>query len=73
MLLAPFLSAEYKFPQPTYVLAQNGLGVEEELYAAAKQAFSEEPVIITGAVFLDASLTDSRDGLVQGTMVFFVA
>jgi hypothetical protein len=53
----------------TAVLAQNGLGVEEDLYAAAKEAFSSEPVIITGAVFLDASLTDTRDGLVQGTMV----
>ncbi|EJU01604.1 6-phosphogluconate dehydrogenase C-terminal domain-like protein [Dacryopinax primogenitus] len=68
MLLAPLLSLEYMFPQPTYVLAQNGLGVEEDLYAASKARFAQEPVIITGAVFLDASLTDSRDGLVQGTM-----
>ncbi|KZT59288.1 6-phosphogluconate dehydrogenase C-terminal domain-like protein [Calocera cornea HHB12733] len=67
-LLSPLLAAEYKFPQPTYVLAQNGLGVEDDLYAAAKRTRSHEPIIITGAVFLDASLTDSRDGLVQGTM-----
>ncbi|KZO99255.1 6-phosphogluconate dehydrogenase C-terminal domain-like protein [Calocera viscosa TUFC12733] len=73
VLLSSFLSSGYKYPQPTYVLAQNGLGVEEDLYAAAKESSSHEPIIITGAVFLDASLTDNRDGLVQGTMERFLA
>jgi len=72
-LLASLLSPAYKFPQPTYVLAQNGLGVEEDLYEAAKKISAEEPVIITGAVFLDASLTESRDGLTQGTMEKLIA
>ena len=33
-LLSPFLSPSYPHPQPAYVLLQNGIGIEHDLYNA---------------------------------------
>ncbi|TCD62125.1 hypothetical protein EIP91_007300 [Steccherinum ochraceum] len=54
-LVAPLLSAPYatRFPQPTYVLVQNGLGVERELYAALKELKKDEdPKLVTCSLYL---------------------
>ncbi|KAI0685179.1 ketopantoate reductase PanE/ApbA-domain-containing protein [Cytidiella melzeri] len=58
-LLAPLLSSAYAgvHPQPTYVLMQNGLGVEKDLYLALKQLKpDEEPKIISTAVWIGTRL-----------------
>ncbi|KAG9015769.1 hypothetical protein FRB93_012334 [Tulasnella sp. JGI-2019a] len=52
-LLAPLLAPSYTHPQPTYVLIQNGLGVEKDLYAKLLECEpSVAPQIITCAVFI---------------------
>lgn len=54
-LLAPFLSAAYmeQHPQPTYVLMQNGLNVEKDLYRALQALQpTEQPKIISTAVWI---------------------
>ncbi|KZT22253.1 6-phosphogluconate dehydrogenase C-terminal domain-like protein [Neolentinus lepideus HHB14362 ss-1] len=59
-ILRPLLSVPYtsKHPQPTYVLLQNGLNVEQDLYYAAKTAKAdEEPRIISGSVWITTNLT----------------
>ncbi|OJT11076.1 hypothetical protein TRAPUB_12405 [Trametes pubescens] len=56
-LLRPLLSAPYSdtHPQPTYVLLQNGLNVEVDLYAALQALRpAEEPRIISTAVWIGA-------------------
>lgn len=56
-LVAPFLSPDYKYPQPTYVLLQNGLGVERDLHAALqKKQFTRSARIITGAIQIMSNL-----------------
>ena len=58
-LLAPFLTSSYadKWPQPTYVLLQNGLGVERDLYEALKKLdVSSEPRIISTANWIGTNL-----------------
>lgn len=60
-LLAPLLTPEYtaRFRQPTYVLMQNGLGVERDLYAALKKLDTrEEPRIISTAVWIGTNLVE---------------
>ena len=60
-LLAPLLSAPYatRYPQPTYVIMQNGLGVERDLYEALKKLKpDEEPKIIGTAVWIGTRLLD---------------
>ena len=62
-LLAPLLSAPYaaQHPQPTYVLLQNGLGVENDLYAALKALRpGEEPRIISTANWIATGLIDKN-------------
>lgn len=52
-MVAPLLSLDYKYPQPTYVLMQNGLGVEKDLHAALQEKESTRSArIITGAVMI---------------------
>ena len=57
-LLAPLLSPTYSdmYPQPTYVLFQNGLNVEVDLYDAIKKLGKSEPKIISTAVFIATNL-----------------
>ncbi|KAG8887823.1 hypothetical protein FRB99_004200, partial [Tulasnella sp. 403] len=56
-LLAPLLSPSYPHPQPTYVLIQNGLGVERDLYQAlAKRTTDAPPAIITSALYVAANM-----------------
>ena len=56
-LVAPLLTSPYsiQFPQPTYVLVQNGLGVERDLYRALKEISAtgeEEPKLVTCSLYL---------------------
>lgn len=58
-LLQPLLAPPYAnlHQQPTYVLLQNGLGVERDLYAALKHLQPEqEPRIISTAVWIGTRL-----------------
>lgn len=59
--LSPLLD-KYSHPQPTYVLAQNGLGVEKELYAALG-ARNKPSVIISCAVYVMANVLENGDVL----------
>ncbi|KAI0364569.1 6-phosphogluconate dehydrogenase C-terminal domain-like protein [Pilatotrama ljubarskyi] len=62
-LLRPLLSAPYAdaHPQPTYVLFQNGLGVEADLYEALKTLRpGEEPRIISTAVWIGTGLVEKN-------------
>ncbi|KAG6876980.1 hypothetical protein C0992_011163 [Termitomyces sp. T32_za158] len=56
-VLKPLLSAPYadEYPQPTYVLLQNGLGVESDLYHAIKQ-IGKEPSILSTALWINTNL-----------------
>src|ERR1700691_2688563 len=64
-LLSPLLSAPYTdtYPQPTYVLFQNGLNVEVDLYNALKKLGKGEPKIISTAVYIATNLVG--DNIVQ--------
>ena len=55
-LLAPFLEPEYveKYEQPVYVLLQNGLNVEMDLFAALK-ALGKAPQILGSALYINAN------------------
>lgn len=56
-LLESLLSPSYTFPQPTYVLLQNGLGVEADLYQSLTQRKPPPlPQIITTAVYCASNL-----------------
>ncbi|KZT00188.1 uncharacterized protein LAESUDRAFT_688458 [Laetiporus sulphureus 93-53] len=62
-LLEPLLQPEYadKYLQPTYVLMQNGLNVEVDLYHALKKLnTSEEPRIISTAVWIGTGMLNSN-------------
>ncbi|KAH9893648.1 6-phosphogluconate dehydrogenase C-terminal domain-like protein [Cubamyces lactineus] len=62
-LLRPLLSPPYSdaHPQPTYVLFQNGLNVEVDLYDALKRLHpDEEPRIIGTAVWIGTGLLDKN-------------
>ncbi|KAG6860410.1 hypothetical protein C0995_011481 [Termitomyces sp. Mi166 len=56
-VLEPLISAPYadEYPQPTYVLLQNGLGVETDLYHAIKQ-IGKEPSIVSTALWINTNL-----------------
>ncbi|KAG6884814.1 hypothetical protein C0993_008033 [Termitomyces sp. T159_Od127] len=56
-VLKPLLSAPYAddYPQPTYVLLQNGLGVESDLYHAIKE-IGKEPSIVSTALWINTNL-----------------
>ena len=57
-LLAPLLAARYadEFSQPTYVLFQNGLNVEVDLYNALKELGKGDPSIISTALGIGTNL-----------------
>jgi 2-dehydropantoate 2-reductase len=59
-ILQPFISPAYleKFPQPTYVLMQNGLNVEVDLYNALKLAGVDNPKILSTAVWIGTNLLE---------------
>ncbi|KAG6907599.1 hypothetical protein DXG01_008217 [Tephrocybe rancida] len=56
-ILKPLLSVPYaeQYPQPTYVLLQNGLNVEVDLYHAIKQ-IGKEPSIVSTALWINTNL-----------------
>ncbi|KAJ2922390.1 hypothetical protein H1R20_g14704, partial [Candolleomyces eurysporus] len=58
-LLEPLLSAPYteNYEQPTYVLLQNGLNVEVDLYKAAKALGQGTPKIVSAAVWIFTNLS----------------
>jgi 2-dehydropantoate 2-reductase len=57
-LLTPLFAASYadKFSQPTYVLLQNGLNVEVDLYNALKELGKGDPSIISTALWIGTNL-----------------
>ncbi|KIY70723.1 6-phosphogluconate dehydrogenase C-terminal domain-like protein [Cylindrobasidium torrendii FP15055 ss-10] len=59
-LLEPFLTAPYidSFEQPVYVLAQNGLEIEQDLYDAVA-ALGKTPKILPCALQIGCSLVDN--------------
>lgn len=62
-ILRPFLEPNYSHPQPTYVLIQNGLGVEKDLYNALIQLNRGVPRIFNTSLFIYTNL--STDNLVE--------
>lgn len=61
-LLKPLLTAPYsdKYEQPTYVLLQNGLNVEVDLYKDIKALGKGEPKVIGSGVYINANLVASN-------------
>ncbi|KII92999.1 hypothetical protein PLICRDRAFT_376006 [Plicaturopsis crispa FD-325 SS-3] len=63
-LLAPFLTRPYTttFAQPAYVLFQNGLNVEKDLYEALEKVGdkNEMPKIISTSLFIGTNLLDDN-------------
>ncbi|KAH6903112.1 hypothetical protein BKA70DRAFT_1373969 [Coprinopsis sp. MPI-PUGE-AT-0042] len=59
-LLEPLLSRPYidQYSQPVYVLLQNGLGVEKDLYEAIR-AFGQTPKIASAAVWIGTNLVSA--------------
>ncbi|CAA7266205.1 unnamed protein product [Cyclocybe aegerita] len=57
-VLSPLLSADYaeRFGQPTYVLMQNGLNVEVDLYNAVKTLGKGDPSLVSTAVWIGTNL-----------------
>lgn len=55
-LLGPLLTDRYHHPQPAYVLLQNGLGVEADLYSALKGRY-DEPTVISCALYIMTNVT----------------
>ncbi|KAF5376597.1 hypothetical protein D9757_009592 [Collybiopsis confluens] len=56
-ILKPLLSPPYsnRFQQPTYVLLQNGLNIERDLYHAIKSLGQSEPRIVNTGIYLLAN------------------
>ncbi|KAG1721235.1 ketopantoate reductase PanE/ApbA-domain-containing protein [Suillus paluster] len=61
-VLEPLLSRPYSemHPQPTYVMLQNGLGVERDLYHSAKALNQGQPKIISALVWIAANLVEKN-------------
>jgi hypothetical protein len=61
-LLAPLLTGPYaeKYPQPTYVLLQNGLNVERDLYDAIEKLRKGPPSIISAALWIATNLQEGN-------------
>lgn len=57
-LVAPLLSAPYadEHRQPVYVLMQNGINVEKDLYDAVKALGKGEPRIVSSSLFIGTNL-----------------
>lgn len=64
-LLTPLLSAPYtdRFPQPVYVLMQNGMYIEVDLWKAIKALGQGKPKIIGTSVYIGSKQLDK--GVVQ--------
>ncbi|KAG2159416.1 ketopantoate reductase PanE/ApbA-domain-containing protein [Suillus bovinus] len=61
-ILEPLLSRPYseRHPQPTYVLLQNGLGVERDLYHSVKALDLGEPRIISTVVYISTNAVEKN-------------
>lgn len=61
-MLEPLLSSPYTdtYVQPTYVLLQNGLNVEIDLYQALKSLVKGEPSIVSTAVWIGTNLVGAN-------------
>ncbi|KIJ63666.1 hypothetical protein HYDPIDRAFT_92387 [Hydnomerulius pinastri MD-312] len=61
-VLAALLSAPYtdKYTQPTYVLLQNGMGVERDLYTSIKGLAQGDPRIISTVVWIGTNLASKN-------------
>lgn len=61
-ILEPLLSSPYSetHPQPIYVLLQNGLGVERDLYHSVKALNQGEPKIISTVVWIGTNLAEKN-------------
>jgi hypothetical protein len=61
-LLSPLLSPPYsdKFPQPTYVLFQNGLNIEVDLYNALKKLGKGKPKIISSVIYVRTNMSGNN-------------
>jgi 2-dehydropantoate 2-reductase len=61
-ILEPLLSSPYseRHPQPTYVLLQNGLGVEQDLYHSIKALNQGEPKIISAVIWIRTNLVEKN-------------
>lgn len=73
-IIAPLLTPEYaeQYAPPTFVILQNGLGVERDLYTAAQTAWTNsDPKILSAAVYIQANLIGDRDIVEQGPFVSF--
>ena len=57
------LSTEYanKYGQPTYVLLQNGLGIEDELYDVAAKLNCGKPRILSCTINIGTNLVGERE------------
>ncbi|KAL0565999.1 hypothetical protein V5O48_016018 [Marasmius crinis-equi] len=57
-ILAPLLSSPYtdKFAQPAYLILQNGLNVEADLYRAIKNLGKGEPKVIGSSLYIATNL-----------------
>lgn len=75
-ILAPLLTPEYakQYTAPTFVILQNGLGVERDLCTAVQAAWTtSEPNILSAAVYIQANLIGERDVVEQGPFVSLTA
>lgn len=66
-ILEPLLSKRYKYPQPTYVLLQNGLNVEKDLHAELLKR-SEQPLIISCALYIMTNIVANGE-VIHGAFV----
>jgi len=57
-ILSPLLDSCYPYSQPIYVLIQNGLNVEVDLYRALEHLGKGKPRIVSTAVFVAANLLE---------------
>ncbi|EIN08944.1 6-phosphogluconate dehydrogenase C-terminal domain-like protein, partial [Punctularia strigosozonata HHB-11173 SS5] len=62
-VLRPLLSAPYanKYPQPTYVLLQNGLNVEKHLHNASRSVGNGKPNVISAAVWIGTNMLSKSE------------
>ncbi|CAE7228752.1 unnamed protein product [Rhizoctonia solani] len=67
-ILAPLLTEKYsgQYPSPTFIILQNGLGVEKDLYAAIESSWKAKPRVLSAAVYIQANLIGDRDVVEQG-------
>ncbi|EJD41541.1 6-phosphogluconate dehydrogenase C-terminal domain-like protein [Auricularia subglabra TFB-10046 SS5] len=60
-ILEPLLSpSTYPFPQPVYVLMQNGIGVEKDLFESVSLATSGHPKVILASLYIMVNVVDGQ-------------